>query len=65
MEAGDDEAESESEAESDASTDEEEEKRVVKSARDKRLGEMEASGKIINNALRINNWIAIPNGVLF
>ena len=37
-------------------------KRVVKSAKDKRLDEMEATGKTMDNALRINDWIAISNG---
>ncbi|KAI0058056.1 eukaryotic translation initiation factor 3 subunit 8 [Artomyces pyxidatus] len=36
-------------------------KRVVKSARDKRLDEMEATGKTMDNALKINDWIAISN----
>ncbi|TCD63030.1 Translation initiation factor 3 subunit c [Steccherinum ochraceum] len=36
-------------------------KRVVKSARDKRLDEMEASGKMMDNALKINDWVAISN----
>ncbi|KAM5531641.1 hypothetical protein V8D89_014693 [Ganoderma adspersum] len=34
-------------------------KRVVKSARDKRLDEMEATGKSMDNALKINDWVAI------
>ncbi len=37
-------------------------KRVVKSARDKRLDEMEASGKAMDNAIKINDWVAISNG---
>lgn len=37
-------------------------KRVVKSARDKRLDEMEATGKVMDNALKINDWVAISNG---
>lgn len=37
-------------------------KRVVKSARDKRLDEMEATGKMMDNALKINDWVAISNG---
>ena len=48
-----------------ASSDEEsdeDEKRVVKSARDKRLEEMEATGKAMDNALKINDWVAISNG---
>lgn len=40
-------------------------KRVVKSAKDKRLEEMEATGKIMENALKINDWVAISNGTLF
>ncbi|KAI0045950.1 eukaryotic translation initiation factor 3 subunit 8 [Auriscalpium vulgare] len=36
-------------------------KRVVKSARDKRLDEMEATGKTMDNALKINDWVAISN----
>ncbi|RPD78594.1 eukaryotic translation initiation factor 3 subunit 8 [Lentinus tigrinus ALCF2SS1-7] len=47
-----------------ASSDEEsdeDQKRVVKSARDKRLDEMEATGKVMDNALKINDWVAISN----
>ncbi|KAI8993922.1 eukaryotic translation initiation factor 3 subunit 8 [Trametes punicea] len=36
-------------------------KRVVKSAKDKRLEEMEATGKSMDNALKINDWVAISN----
>ncbi|GJE95438.1 eukaryotic translation initiation factor 3 subunit 8 [Phanerochaete sordida] len=43
------------------SSDEEEGKRVVKSAKDKRLEEMEAAGKMMDNALKINDWVAISN----
>lgn len=43
------------------SSDEDEGKRIVKSARDKRLDEMEASGKMMDNALKINDWVAISN----
>ncbi len=39
-------------------------KRVVKSARDKRLDEMEATGKSMENALKINDWVAISTGAL-
>ncbi|KAI0335051.1 eukaryotic translation initiation factor 3 subunit 8 [Cubamyces sp. BRFM 1775] len=45
-----------------ASSDEESDedvKRVVKSAKDKRLEEMEATGKVMDNALKINDWVAI------
>lgn len=37
-------------------------KQVVKSAKDKRLDEMEATGKVMDNALKINDWVAISNG---
>lgn len=45
------------------SSDEDEGKRVVKSAKEKRLEEMEAAGKMMDNALKINDWVAISNGV--
>ena len=44
------------------SSDEDSGKRVVKSARDKRLEEMEGSGKQMDNALKINDWVAVSNG---
>lgn len=47
------------------SSDEDGGKRVVKSARDKRLEEMETSGKQMDNALKINDWVAISNGEFF
>lgn len=37
-------------------------KRVVKSAKDKRLEEIEGSAKAIENAKRINDWVTISNG---
>jgi hypothetical protein len=40
-------------------------KRVVKSAKDKRLDEMEATGKVMDNALKINDWVAISTGNYF
>lgn len=40
-------------------------KRVVKSARDKRVDEMEATGKLMENALKINDWVAISTGAPF
>ncbi|PSR81124.1 hypothetical protein PHLCEN_2v6459 [Hermanssonia centrifuga] len=43
------------------SSDEEGGKRVVKSAKDKRLDEMETAGKTMENALKINDWVAISN----
>ena len=49
----------------DESEDEEDVKRIVKSAKDKRLEEMEATGKGIENALKINDWVAISNGVFW
>ncbi|KAF8587876.1 eukaryotic translation initiation factor 3 subunit 8 [Ramaria rubella] len=45
----------------DESEDEEDVKRIVKSAKDKRLEEMEATGKAIDNGLKINDWVAISN----
>jgi translation initiation factor 3 subunit C len=47
---------------SDEEESDEEIKRVVKSARDKRLEEMEATGRTMDNALKINDWIAISTG---
>ncbi|KZT72040.1 eukaryotic translation initiation factor 3 subunit 8 [Daedalea quercina L-15889] len=47
--------------ESDEDESDEEATRVVKSARDKRLEEMEACGKTMDNALKINDWVAISN----
>lgn len=37
-------------------------KGVIKSAKDKRIDEMGAVGKTIENALKINDWVAISNG---
>jgi translation initiation factor 3 subunit C len=48
---------------SDEEESDEDVKRVVKSARDKRLEEMEATGKAMDNALKINDWIAISSGM--
>ncbi|KAF8495846.1 eukaryotic translation initiation factor 3 subunit 8 [Gautieria morchelliformis] len=45
----------------DESEDEDDVKRIVKSAKDKRLEEMEGTGKAIDNALKINDWVAISN----
>jgi len=47
---------------SDEEESDEEVKRVVKSARDKRLEEMEATGRAMDNALKINDWISISSG---
>jgi len=47
---------------SDDEDSDEDEKRVVKSAKDKRLEEMEATGTVMNNALKINDWTAISTG---
>jgi len=47
---------------SDDEDSDEEVKRVVKSAKDKRLEEMEATGNSMNNALKINDWTAISTG---
>lgn len=48
-------------AQSDES-DEDEGKRVVKSAKDKRLQEIEATAKAIENGGKINDWAVISNG---
>jgi len=37
----------------------------ILSAVDKRLKEMEATGKVMENALKINDWMAISNGVYY
>jgi translation initiation factor 3 subunit C len=47
---------------SDAEDSDEDTKKVVKSAKDKRVEEMEATGKVIENGLKINDWVAISNG---
>jgi translation initiation factor 3 subunit C len=51
---------------SDPDSDESEERGAVKilSAHEKRLAEMEAIGKLLDNALKINDWVAISSGVL-
>ena len=51
-------------AQSDES-EEEEGKRVVKSAKDKRLQEIEATTKAIENGGKINDWVVISNGTSF
>jgi hypothetical protein len=48
-------------AESDES-DEEDGKRTVKSAKDKRMEEIEAMIKAIDNAQKINDWVTISSG---
>lgn len=35
----------------------------IKSASERRLDEMKATGKLMENALRINDWVAISNGM--
>ena len=40
-------------------------KKVVKSASAKRMDEMEGVGKNIENALKINDWVAISNGMSY
>jgi translation initiation factor 3 subunit C len=51
---------------SDVESEESEERGAVKilSAHEKRLAEMEAIGKSLDNALKINDWVAISSGVL-
>jgi len=71
--AGSDSSESEpSESESDPDEPEDgdgtsEEDRPVRilSAVDKRLKEMQATGKVMDNALKINDWMAISNGTSY
>jgi translation initiation factor 3 subunit C len=46
-------------------SDEDEGKRIVKSAKDKRLEEIEATTKLIENGGKINDWVVISNGVRF
>jgi len=36
----------------------------ILSAQEKRLAEMEATGKVMDNAKKINDWVAISNGAL-
>lgn len=43
---------------------EEDVKRIVKSASEKRIDEMEAVGKTIDNAKKINDWVTISNGAV-
>lgn len=40
-------------------SDSDDEKKIVKSAKDKRLDEMEATIKVMDNAIKINDWVAI------
>lgn len=46
----------------DDDSDEEDGKRVVKSAKDKRLEEIEGCIKLIENGEKINDWVAISGG---
>lgn len=51
-------------ADSDDSDDESDDgKKIVKSAKDKRLEEIEASVHIIENAQKINDWVTISSGM--
>jgi translation initiation factor 3 subunit C len=43
-------------------SDEDDHKRVVKSAKDKRWQEIEATSKVIENGGKINDWVVISNG---
>lgn len=52
-----------SESEDDESEEDEDVKRIVKSSKDKRLEEIEATGKVMDNALKINDWVAISAGL--
>lgn len=50
-------------SDSEEDSDDDEIKNVVKSTKDKRLEEIEATGKGLDNALKINDWVTISNGV--
>ncbi|CAK5281476.1 unnamed protein product [Mycena citricolor] len=60
--SSDDDSESDDDSD-DIESDEEEPQQAVriKSAQEKRLDEMEATGKVMENALKINDWVAISN----
>jgi len=64
-EAEDDDSDDEDKKSSEGGENDEDAKQVVKSAQDKRLEAMETTGKVIDNALKINDWVAISNGVFF
>ena len=53
------------EAASSDESEDEDKTHVVKSAKDKRLEELEGVVKIIDNAVKINDWSTIATGVLF
>ena len=46
----------------DEESEDEDVKHIVKSTKDKRLDEIEATGKAMENALKINDWTTIPSG---
>ncbi|KAJ7209487.1 eukaryotic translation initiation factor 3 subunit 8 N-terminus-domain-containing protein [Mycena pura] len=55
-------SDSESSDDSDGENDDDEPQSVrIMSAQEKRLVEMEATGKVMENALKINDWVAISN----
>lgn len=64
--AGSESSDSDSSEESDTDSEEEESRPNVRimSAQEKRLSEMEATGKVMDNALKINDWVTISNGAL-
>jgi translation initiation factor 3 subunit C len=59
-----DDSESDDEDQKDGASDDEEEGKTIRilSAQEKRLAEMEATGTVIANARKINDWVAISNG---
>ena len=59
--SSDSDEESESESDDDESDADRPQTRIL-SAVDKRLKEMEGTGVVIENALKINDWVAISNG---
>lgn len=51
-------------AESESDSEEDEVKRVVKSAKDKKLDDLESMVHSLDNAKKINDWVAIQTGML-
>lgn len=66
-ESSSEESDEESDDDADGDDDEsDEDKPAVRilSAVDKRLKEMEATGKVMENGLKINDWLAVSNGTM-
>jgi translation initiation factor 3 subunit C len=60
--SSDSDEESESQSDDDNESDEDRPQTRILSAVDRRLREMEGTGVVIENALKINDWVAISNG---